>query len=242
MALTSKSLRFPAWAGTGRELQQAIRALRENALPDGRLSVMIRSFLAPERQTSVDDLASNLPKKDPFQLLVKVEDGEGRRLHVVLGPDLPNPAPVGEDESEEDLLPGNIITAEAATSDETERLADRALEVLGRGIPRWGQLKEKGHMNILRLENLAALALVTLGFLASLIVVWPLGWFFGLFVSLVLLFIGLEVVEKLFPPFEIHAGRPRWRRRWWPAALLVGIPLTLAITLRILLGPWGGSS
>jgi hypothetical protein len=241
MALTSKSLRFPAWAGTGQDLQATLRALREKALPDGRLSVIVRSFLDPERTTSVDHLASDLPKKEPFQLVVKVEDGEGRRLVVVLGPDLPNPAPVGEDESEEDLLPGNIITAEAATGDEAERLADQAQEVLGRGIPRWGQLKEKGHMSILRLENLAALALVALGFVASLIVVWPLGWFFGLFVGLVLLFIGLEVVEKLFPPFEIHGGRPRWRRRWWPAALLVGIPLTLVITLRILLGPWGGT-
>lgn len=241
MAQTSTSRRIPAWAGTRRELQETIRALREHVLPDARLSVTIRSLLVPERETAVDDLTTHLPNKEPFQIVVEIEEGDGRGLLVVLGPHLPAPATVGDDESEEELS-GNIITAVASTSDEANRVANQALEVLRRGIPRWGELKQRGHMNVLRLENLAGMALVAVGFLASLIVVWPLGWFFGLFVGLVLLLIGLEVVERLFPPFELHGGRPRWRRRWWPAALLVGIPLALAIVFRILLGRWGASS
>jgi hypothetical protein len=207
-------------------------------MPDAQLSILVRSFLVPERLISMNDLTSVVPSKEPFQLVVKMEDSQGRRLLVILGPDLPSPDPVGDDESEEDLVPGNIITAEAATSDDANRLADLALKIFRRGMPRWGRLKEKGHMNILRLDNLAALALVAVGFIASVIVDWPVGLFFGLFVGLVLLLVGVEIVESLFPPFDLHEGRPRWRTRWPSVCLLVGIPFAVAVVLRILLGPW----
>lgn len=239
---SSTGLRFPAWSGTGGELEETIRALQENVLPDGVLSVSIRPFLAAERATSVSDLMHALPKKEAFQIVVRVEGPEHRTLVLVLGPNLPDSGRVKEEGSEEDLLPGNIISAQADSRIEADRLAHRALDVVGGGIPPWGPWKEQGHMNILRLENLAGLGLIAVGFIASLIVVWPLGWFFGLFVGLVLLLIGLEVVEKLFPPFEIHGGQPSWRRRWWLAALLIGVPIGTAILLRIFLGPWDGTS
>jgi len=236
MAKASTSLRFPAWAGTAQELKDTIHALHERVMRDGRPSVMIRPLLAPARATSMDELASDLSEKEHFQIVLRIEDPDGQNLLVVLGPDLPAPAAPGDDESEEEAT-GNTITVVAATSAEARDLANQAMDVLRPGIPRWGELKRKGQMNILRLENLAGLVLVALGLVAGMIVVWPWGWFFGFFISLVLLLIGLEVVERLFPPFELHEGRPRWRRRWWPAALLVGIPLALSSVLRIFFGP-----
>jgi len=239
MACASTSVRFAAWAGTAQNLEDAIHALRKLVLSSGRPSVAIRTLRGGERQITFHELAAELPRKGPFQIVVEAEQSPDEDVVVVLGDALPPDAIHADDDYEEEEIPGNTITAVAATKAAALDLANRALDVLRPGIPRWAELTQRRQMSPLRLDNLAALVLVAVGLLAGLIAAWPVGIFFGIFIALVLLVVGLEIVGNLFPPFEVHDGRPRWRRRWWPAALLIGIPLALAVLIRIVLGPWG---
>lgn len=190
--------RFGAWAGTPQALARTAAALQDRVHPTGEFQAIVESADGRQRTADRPEALAELEAGEAIRrVVVRLSDSRQGwpRIHVEFGGD-------------------NAIDVNADTENEARAMLDTARAVIRPDVPWWGWFRRRPTIYDpgLIIGVLIALSAWVAGAIADGVRGLLVGWIIG---TVVLIFIGPAIGDRLLPSFELHAGRTRWQRFRW---------------------------